>query len=550
MARDEPGWQTALYIVASIIFLPALIVGAPFYLIYKILKAYYESPHKIRQRTRSISGNLHHQAQSIATNFPDSETFAVSVFRELGRGRKTYPVRSILNAMGYACELLYDAEGLNPEDIASPPLPESLEGARYRDKLISYIERAQDPELLDVARGCVVESFRAFADTLPEASLTDDLDADTSAHFSIPFQDTLKRSGKSVEELILPFYAASAFDHGVFKGLREQLDRNICAVSGLPFSNANRESSKLLKPGNYLGSDAVERYLHGTPLLEVFDAEVPFDIPLKTRFKHQWIVGPSGSGKTTLIETQIAWDLERVARGECSLLIIDSQNVLIPKIAGLKLFAPGAPLYGKLTLLEPDPDHVLALNLFDMGMDDVDFHDTRERQMFENSAAELIQFSLSTMSEQQGELFSYVIQLVMTIEGATIDTFREILQPKGVEKYRDVLSSMDETVQAFFNGVFNEPSFRITKDAVLRRVLGMLSNSTFRKMFQSKTNRFRMMHELDDARVILINTDLAYFKRMDAKHSVGSSSLSSFMPWKCGAKGCQCFATSMKCATI
>lgn len=44
MKPAEPGWQTALYIAAAVVFLPAIAIAAPFYLIYKLLQAYYETP--------------------------------------------------------------------------------------------------------------------------------------------------------------------------------------------------------------------------------------------------------------------------------------------------------------------------------------------------------------------------------------------------------------------------------------------------------------------------------------------------------------------------
>src|SRR3954467_5777477 len=106
MASQEPPWQTALYIIASIVFLPVLIIAAPFYLIYRVLKAYYESPHKLVQRTRSETGKLYDQAISISANFPDAETFTASMFRELGRQIDKYPVPTILMGMGNASEQL------------------------------------------------------------------------------------------------------------------------------------------------------------------------------------------------------------------------------------------------------------------------------------------------------------------------------------------------------------------------------------------------------------------------------------------------------------
>ena len=349
MAREEPGWQTALYIVASIVFLPVLIIVAPFYLIYRVLKAYYESPYKLVQRTRSQTKKLYDRAISVSASFPDAETFTASVFGELGSEIEKYPVPSILIGMGNASEELYAAEALHAEAIPPPPLPESFEAAQYRDKLISYIDRVHDPQVIDVARGCLVESFKGFISTLPQVALTDDIHAETSTPFSVQIEDVLQHPGRSVEELILPFYAASAFDHSVFKDLREQLDRNVCAVSGLPFTVENRRSSKLVMPSNYSGADVVKRYLQQTPLLGLFNAEVPFDIPPATLFAGTWIVAPPGRGKTNLLHNLIAADLKH----HCTIVLMDSKGDLINSYKA----------YGDAIVIDPKTANINPLQL-------------------------------------------------------------------------------------------------------------------------------------------------------------------------------------------
>ena len=76
------------------------------------------------------------------------------------------------------------------------------------------------------------------------------------------------------------------------------------------------------------------------------------EIPQRVRNSHHWIVAGTGAGKTTALQYLIAKDLERAVRGECSVVVIDSQHQLIEQLSSLKLFAPGQPLDGKLCLLD------------------------------------------------------------------------------------------------------------------------------------------------------------------------------------------------------
>lgn len=288
------------------------------------------------------------------------------------------------------------------------------------------------------------------------------------------------------------------------------------------YEDAERKAREKARTAAYANISNLQTVLLATPLYPYASSleppieplALPFQIPFENRFKHQWIISPTGGGKTTLLESQILKDLELVIEGKCSVVVIDSQYKpgepsLIPNLAGLKLFAPGQPLDGKLILLEPDPDYPLALNMFDRSQH-VPGLTERERDIEESSGAEMIQFCLSAMTDQQDDLFSYVVQFVMTIPEATIDTLRKVLEPKGLDEFREHLERADDTVQTFFKTQFDSTGFKPTREAVLRRVLGVLKNKTFRRMFQSRHNKFNMQQELSEPKVILINTDMAY----------------------------------------
>ncbi|MDP2367257.1 hypothetical protein [Rhodoferax sp.] len=249
----------------------------------------------------------------------------------------------------------------------------------------------------------------------------------------------------------------------------------------------------------------------------------PFSIPEQPRFEHQWVVAPQGSGKTQLLQSQIAKDLERVARGEASIIVIDSQGrnagkekkkdrTLIQNLTELKIFAEGEALEDKLIVLQPDTEHPLALNLFDMGQHNPDLS-PRERQILHMSSLKLVSFCLSGTTGQQEDMIDYLVQLAMAVPDATIDTVRRMLTPKGIEEFRPYFDQVDEVVRDYFLHVFNTQSQNVTKEAVMRRVMGMLKNPTFRKMYQNRRNKFSMLREIDAGKVIVINTDMELLGR-------------------------------------
>ena len=247
---------------------------------------------------------------------------------------------------------------------------------------------------------------------------------------------------------------------------------------------------------------------------QLLDIRLPIprpEIPDVNPFTHTWIVGPSGTGKTTLLRYLIAQDLEEVREGKASLVVMDSQGMaegkLIGDLARHGYFAPGGPLEGRLTLLQPEPGHPLALNLFAFG--DLS-GELREREIKIAAAAELVRFTMSAMNDAQDDLLDYVIRLALIVPNATLQTVLSILSTKDVTPWRTYIDQCDDAVRIFFNSVYKEPNANLTREAVLRRVLGLMKNPTFRAMFLSPTRKFDMRREIDSGRVILINTDSEY----------------------------------------
>ena len=244
---------------------------------------------------------------------------------------------------------------------------------------------------------------------------------------------------------------------------------------------------------------------------ELLHQNIPFVLPMDVRFEHQWVIAPSGTGKTTLLQTQIVDDLERVQRGECSIIVIDSQNQLIPRIAHLNVFAPGQPLDRKLVVIEPDPDYPPALNVLDIGLAELS---TRDRYRMQAEALENVKSCLSTMADTQDDMLSYIVELCFVIPGATIQTIVDILKPNGLEPYREYLDEVDQTCRDYFETSFTprSQSTTVTKEALTRRLMGMLRNPTFRRMFLNERGKFNMAKELAEPKVILINTDLEFLR--------------------------------------
>jgi hypothetical protein len=264
----------------------------------------------------------------------------------------------------------------------------------------------------------------------------------------------------------------------------------------------------------------------GTPLRMTFmptaqQYRVPLVIDQTTRLQHTWIIADSGHGKTQLFQRMIAEDLKEVALGKRSVVVIDSQNKLIPTIAQLQIFAPGQPLHGKLSVLNP-ADTDLALNLFDLSFRPKT--DDRQRQAVINTTLELYSFMFAALLERemtgkQKTLFAYCAELLFHIPGATIRDFRDIMRKGGLEKHRHVIATLKagSALREFFEHDFDTKEYQQTKDEVIGRLASLLRNPTFDAMFSQQHNKLDMLAEMNAGRVILVNTSQNLLKKDGVK---------------------------------
>ena len=225
------------------------------------------------------------------------------------------------------------------------------------------------------------------------------------------------------------------------------------------------------------------------------------------------MVAGSGHGKTQTMQYFIAKDLEDVARGDKSVVVIDSQGDLINNILKAKTLPPE-----QIVLIDPeDIAFPVSLNLFSVGQYRLASYGDLERERLTNSIIELYDFVLGSllsagMTAKQSIVFRYVTRLMFHIPDATIHTFRELMEPGGTGKYQEHINKLEGTPRRFFETEFDSKEFTNTKTQVLRRLYGVLENQTFERMFTNPQSKFDMFTELNAGKLILINTSKSLLK--------------------------------------
>ncbi|MCB1474826.1 MAG: ATP-binding protein [Rhodobiaceae bacterium] len=367
---------------------------------------------------------------------------------------------------------------------------------------------ANEEHIADELVTTLTNLFAGIVSALPP--LSDN--AATGAQFTVPLFTIVADPHDLVDRIVGTLMKPHLAERGLFTTLQDTIYRNACNASGVPY-DAEPKKPLIAPADSRLPPEAlVEAYLGDTPLFDLLSAQVPFSLSEPIRFEHMHIVAGSGHGKTQTLQQLILHDLDAVATGRASIVVIDSQSDLINNIAGMKLFAPGQPLAERLVLIDPtDLEWPVALNLFDAGLDRLDQYSLLDRERLTNSILELYDFVLGSlldagMTQKQNVIFRYITRLLIRIPGATIHTLRELLEDGGSERYRTQISALSGSARAFFENEFDGKEFVSTKRQVLRRLYGILENQTFERMFSHPKSKLDLFSEMNAGKVILINT--------------------------------------------
>jgi hypothetical protein len=240
----------------------------------------------------------------------------------------------------------------------------------------------------------------------------------------------------------------------------------------------------------------------------------PLSLPLEPRLEHTHVVAGSGHGKTQILQHMlITHDLEEVAKGRRSLIVMDSQGDLLNNILHLAEFSPR--IFGGLSerLVYIDPTDIAnppCLNLFDFGLSRLKNYSPLDREEIINGTLSLYEYLFGALlgaelTNRQGVIFRYLASLLMVVPGATIFTLMDFMEAP--ELVRPHLAKLDPLSARFFETQFFASTFDTTRQQILMRLWGVLSKSrVLARMFSHTENRLNLYRAMNKGSVILINT--------------------------------------------
>jgi len=411
---------------------------------------------------------------------PSKEEFVVAVFGSVEELMRI--PEPILNVMHKVIEDLYRPE-FAQQDVPPQPDPSNeIEMQQWRDRLTNSLNVVPRDPL--VALRMISRCFNEILDVIPK---------DGDVGLTVPLEKYVPDFKRIVSYVRSSFYPDNDDVHekALFVELRETL------YERLPL---DKKGEKIWPLDYKDGGDIARVFLWGTPLLDLVKIRVPVPITEKLRFEHFHMLASSGAGKTFTMKHFLMKDFEKVVQGNASVIVIDSQSILINEISHL------ACLKDRLVIVDPkDVDHPVALSLFSTPKEGT----PADIERAENSLIQLLSHVfMPEMTPKQSILLEAVLRLMFRIPDATIEKLYYFLQPNGEHPYQQYIAALPPMSQAFFHNEYrNDKQFRETREQLVWRLWAVLNNNTFRNMFAHPESKLNLFDEMQAAKCILINTD-------------------------------------------
>lgn len=282
-------------------FFFAFIFGVPILIMFLVISSFIFIPFfAIRGTVRGVrrlanrpapTDHLRRQLDDFSDAFPTTDAFARDhLAKLLAAWNDKLPLSPLFNRLIQIASTLYAANGFDPLAPPSPLAPDAIGMGRYRDEILSGLRTANDASrILAIIHATLCASFSELVRKLPSSSLAtcDAINTidEPQPLFRVSLLDMVRNPKQTVADLILPFQAPDVAAYKLFRGLREQLSRNLYEASG---QHDPAPAHKLIHPYEHSGTpqQVVKAYLGYTPLQYLFDVDVPFPITRARRMEH------------------------------------------------------------------------------------------------------------------------------------------------------------------------------------------------------------------------------------------------------------------------
>ena len=355
------------------------------------------------------------------------------------------------------------------------------------------------------------QSFAIFAASLGKiftriaGAIPDTIARDTSP-FTVPLIDLIEDPAQLVAGLasdllrLHPQNPATILPGAV---LAAQTKNALLKFNKTTEEAARKNPFKIISPqASGLTGTALAKAFLPEPFATLLAMPVPFVIPLKTWASHGVAFAPPNHGKSQLLSTVSKMFLDQP--DPPGLIFLDPHGDVFKKLLRLDVFHPQ---HGRLK------DRLVIFDAADEvnGPPKMNFLDTSNSSAIgAKSAFKFLMASLSAeWSPKQEAVAGYIFKLLQRIDGASIDTLRQLLDDKArsatASAFAAAIQALPEFDRDYFVNQFFDARMAETKTAMGWKIYAALDNETFRAMFSATHNSFNAYSIMQDKKICLVN---------------------------------------------
>ena len=311
----------------------------------------------------------------------------------------------------------------------------------------------------------------------------------------------------------------SADPNGLFVGFLDRVESNALHQAGYTSETGWPKGKTLLSE--------IERQLRlpdptyplqslydGTPFERFFKSMTTVSLSETLRREHTHFIAPSGTGKTRALEFFINQDLVDVAVSKKSVFVVESEGTLTRRLARHPFFDTKHEdnIADRLFFIDPELEGCMpSFNFFRLFDEPFKMMTALKKERASNLTADLWNYVFralidAPLTANQSYIFSYLIKMLIWVEGATVDTLLECLREPD-EAVR-LSKKAPKEVADVFRSTYTQKRLAPRRAELHDRIDKFLvENSTFKKLVSGKTSNFNIIGAINRGSVILVNTN-------------------------------------------
>jgi len=243
-------------------------------------------------------------------------------------------------------------------------------------------------------------------------------------------------------------------------------------------------------------------------LRKLLDKKIPLFLEEDPDTPHAYVLGTPGSGKSEFLKLLIHTQISQPTYG--ALVVIEPAGDFVTQIAHWKEFVKNDRLvYIKPTLAEGVSPVINPFEIYGVHATDYSGKALNTKRVV---GQELVQALTGIVGELSGPMTTVLKNCVMVLldkEGATLEDLFDFMSKESNEElieFAQTLTHHDRLPMYFSrkDSGFNLPSNKVTKDAVSRRIDGLLQTGPFKQVTCGKST-FHLEQAVEEKKIVLFD---------------------------------------------